>query len=1156
MTRNRAVRARIAAIAILFLPSLIHAQSFNAALSGTVTDPSAAVIPGAQVSLTSESSAAVRRTATDGAGFYSFPNLQPGAYQLRVSAPGFRDAVHKGIPAGMNASVRLDLRLELGTAEQAVEVTVSVSPLNFDNAEVKQAIAPNLIQEIPLLVSGTIRNAASFVTLMPGVATGNDNSAPNARINGGLRGGDETVVDGVTMQEGLMSQSGMVAMNDYPISPESVSEVSVLASNYEPQYGSTMSAVITASTRSGTDRFHGGLHWFHRNTVLNARQFGASSRPKDLENDFGLFLGGPVKLPVLSSGSRKTYFFFNYTGFRIIGGLTKPILTVPSEKMRGGDFSEWPYPIYDPATTRPDPARAGSYIRDPFRGCDGSQANVICPGRIANSLALQWLRYVPLPNRPGVQNNYESPSSPINARFKNSNTQVYRFDHQMERDTFSAILRYRRTGPIIQSQLPPEVATDVYRDPDWNVAARVLWDRTFSPTVLNHLALGFSNFRSIYVNITDRYVDKVPSIRGVASPVRQPRIAVAGYSPYGGNTGGAEDHPITVLNNLTTVVRGSHTFKFGGEYRDLRNWKVPQNNESGTFNFSTLNTGLVGVSSGNAMASFLLESVASATVAFRTVHRWEMVSNAIALHFGDTWRAMPRLSINYGVRWDRYPPSAEKDDQLAFFDPAGANPAAGGLPGRLVFAGNRWGDASYGRRYPEEIWNRAFAPRLGIAFTLDSKTVIRAGYGVFFTQAFYPGYNGGAALDGFDSDVTYSSTLAGLQPAFSLRDGFPQNFTPPPFLDAGYRNGQSLTYRPKDANVRPYTQQWNLTIERQFTKDLYISTAYVGNKGTRLPSRMAPLNALDPKLLSMGQTLNRQFGPADTQIEGVRIPYAGWVQQMKGCAPSVAQALLPYPQYCSDLRGLNENIGVSSYHSFQFKAEKRMARGTWFLVSYTVEKLLTTSDSTQGEEGGISPYERKRFRALAADDVPQILSVAVVYDLPAVNRKGVLHAAFGGWKLNSIFRASSGTPLSFRSGLCNVPGQFRTACIPAILPGADPFAQSMGEFDPNKPLFNASAFEPVSAFNYYYGTGSRVSNVRGFAFYNHDLGLTKSTKVGEKVEFRVRADAFNVWNGHTFASRFDTNLNSPTLRQVERHRERAEEYPDRSAVVVLAAREL
>ncbi|MGH7867357.1 MAG: hypothetical protein ACREP9_06900, partial [Candidatus Dormibacteraceae bacterium] len=309
---------------------------------------------------------------------------------------------------------------------------------------------------------------------------------------------------------------------------------------------------------------------------------------------------------------------------------------------------------------------------------------------------------------------------------------------------------------------------------------------------------------------------------------------------------------------------------------------------------------------------------------------------AWSLHAGDTWKATPKLSIDYGVRWDVFTPAWEKYNQLSFLDPQGTNSGAGGLPGRLAFAGTQWGAASFGRRSPETTWYGGFAPRLGIAYRINEKTVVRTGYGIFYSDAYYPGWGGGVSQDGFSTTPSFSSTLGGLQPAFILNQGFPQNFQHPPLIDPSADNGQSsILYRPFDANRLPYAQQWNLTIEHQFTNNFYISAAYVGNKGTRLLSQTAPLNALNPSLLSMGQSLFDQFQPGQTTLDGVSIPYSGWVQQMTACPPTVAQALLQYPQYCSSLTGLNENAGSSTYHSLQLKAERRFSNGIWLLGTYT-----------------------------------------------------------------------------------------------------------------------------------------------------------------------------------------------------------------------------
>ncbi len=389
-----------------------------------------------------------------------------------------------------------------------------------------------------------------------------------------------------------------------------------------------------------------------------------------------------------------------------------------------------------------------------------------------------------------------------------------------------------------------------------------------------------------------------------------------------------------------------------------------------------------------------------------------------------------------------------------------------------------------------------------------------------------------------------------MEPAFKLSNGFPQDFQLPPSINPSFQNGQDIFYRPFDANRLPYSQQWNLTIERQFTKDLFVSAAYVGNKGTRLLSTVAPMNVLNPNYLSMGQALFDEFQPGDTELNGVPVPYEGWVEQMVGCAPTVAQALLPYPQYCSNIQGLNENAGNSTFHSFQLKVEKRFSGGTFFLASYTLSKLLTSTDSTQqsqgafwGTSGVISPFDRKRNKALSYSDVPQTLALAFVWDLPVGKGQrflnqggGAVNAILGGWSMSTTFRATSGTPFYFRSSNCNLPSQFGASCIPSIVPGANPWAQDKNNFDPNMPLFNASAFEDVNSFNFYLGNGPRISNLRGFGYYNQDLALVKDIGLTEQWRIQLRAEFFNLGNWHTFSSTgpwsgttFDIDIASPTF---------------------------
>ena len=1118
------------------------AQSFNASISGTVTDPSGAAVPSAEVTLTSVETGSVAKTTSGQDGLYSFLNLQRGGYELKASAAGFRTFVQRGISISIKDTVRVDIKLEVGTETQVIEVSANVSPINSDNGELKGTVTPETIQDLPLIVSGAVRSATSFIILQPGVNTGNSGNAFNARTNGGLQSGDEAVLDGASAQEGAMAQSGYVSLGtDMPVSPESVGEISILSSNYEPQYGASLSGQIVATTKSGTNQFHGSAYWFHRNTALNARPFGANSRPKDLEHDFGWSLGGPAKLPGLWTSKNKTFFFANFEGYRFKGGVNKPILSVPTDKMKQGDFSEWPDPIYNPATTH---TVNGKVVRDQFPG------NIIPPSLIANSLANAWLKFVPSPNRPGVLHNYEVPLPVTTIAFANSNGWDLRVDEYVgDKDHFAGNYHYRGTHPFNETKLPRVIDTADFRDPNYSNIARLNWDHTFTPALLNNFNFGYLDLRSNQVNLSDKLKDQIPSIPGVGGTNHEPAMRFDDYDGYGGNAGGAGFRPSYIVNDLFSWVRGTHTLKFGMEYRGLGENNTGDSNNSGTFNFTRLNTGLLGVTSGNAIASFLLEDVSNANATFYTLLSNYPRQHAWIFHGGDTWKVTPKLSLNYGLRWDVATPTAEKRDNMSFFD-FGPNPGADNRSGRLAFAGNKWGSASFGKQYPEKVFYKAYAPRIGFAYSPDTKTVVRGGYGIFYTQAFYSGWGGGVATDGFNSTVSFAGELGGLKPAFLLSQGFPQNFQHPPFIDSAYRNGQSLNYRPFEGNRRPYSQQWNLTIERQLPGNFLITTAYVANKGTRLPSRIVPINALDPQVLSTyGSKLYDQFQPGQTVLDGVPIPYAGWREQMTGCTPTVAQALLPYPQFCSSLQGVNENAGSSTYHSFQLKAERRFSQGIWMLASYTFSKLITTSENTQadaatwsGLTGIISPFERKRNKGLSQDDVPHVLSWALTYELPIgkgkrfLNKGGFADRIVGGWQFNSILRVTSGPPFFFRSGTCNVPEQFRVGCIPGVLPGANPWAQSTSNFEPSKPLFNKAAFEPANSFNLYFGSGSRITNLRGFGYHNEDFSLVKNTHITEKVGFQLRAEAFNVFNFHIFSatgnfggSAITTDVSSPSF---------------------------
>jgi hypothetical protein len=1129
---------------IIFSSSLGFAQSQNASLNGVVTDQSGASVPGATVTVTSVDRQIPETVQSDSQGRFAFPNLAPGMYNVNIGAKGFKTYVQNKLQLLANQSASITAGLQVGDAATSVEVSAQAAQLNYDNGTQQEGVPPQVIQQLPLLVAaGTPPNAVQFVAFLPGVNTGTSPQAFNARINGGLKMGDEAIMDGVSMQEGTMSQSGMVSFFDFPTTPDMVSEVQVLTSSYEPQYGTTTGGEIIVTTRSGTDQFHGALFEYFRNKDLNSLQFtnqrtAGDLRPKDNENEFGGAIGGPVKLkfiPFIWGPHHKTYFFHDEEYLRSLGGTTRPTDSIPSAAERGGDFSDLGIPIYDPKT---ESIVNGVITRTPF-------VNNMIPASMQSPLAQLWMKYLPTPTSGGAYNNFLA--NPISdGILSNVNHFLYKIDHYWgDNDHVFATIWRQQTQANDQCALPVQLCTSSPANPEDAWVSRLNWDHIFTPTLLSHFAYGYVNRNEGYGSVPGQDPATLPKIPNAVAYNASPSASFSGNSitnyPGWGNTSGPgplnkTTRPSHIANELVTWVRGAHTIKVGGEFRHLQQVFRQNGNQSGSLGFSALSTGEPGVSSGSPFASLLLGAASGGSLNVYNVSKYGAEQRAYSLFAGDTWKLSTRLTIDYGLRWDRFSPTFETGDKLAFFSFA-QNPGAGNLPGSLAYAGNNWGSASSGVPYPEKVFNGAFAPRFGMAYKLDDKTVLRAGYGVFYTQAFYPGWGGGMSLDGFNPQLSFSSSLAGYEPAFYIDNGFPAHSTAPNVSSTADNGTNGPNYRPTNANHLSYAQQWNLTVERKIGGSAIASVAYVANKGTHLPSQLQPLNYLNPALLTtLGSAkLNSVFQPGQTSLDGVSVPYANWVSTLNSagtCKPTVAQALVQYPQYCGGLIGENENEGTSIYNSFQAKIEKQFSTGFYLGANYTYSRLTTDASSTTqatagyGAIGGvISPYQGSRNKALSTDDVPHTVSVLAVYDLPFgpgkkfLTSPGALGRILGGWSLSTSMKFTSGEPLYFRdSSVCGVPGQLQAQCIPAIVSGAKVLTQSWSGFNVNQPAFNTSAFEPSSLFanGNYLGTGQRITGVRGSPYRDTNLAIAKTVTIKEKIKLEIRAEAFNILNNHYF----------------------------------------
>ncbi len=1151
-------------------------QDTNASLSGTVTDPSNAAIPGAQLTLTNVATGFASNFVSDDAGNYTFRNLTPGKYNLSATANGFKSATQTGIELSLNQTARLDVHLSIGKADETVTVIGDASLINYENQTLEGGVSPETLQQFPLTVSGAPRSSVAVAIMMPGVTTGGGGNAFNARINGGLVTGDEAVVDGATATEGYMNQSGMVSLQtDFGMSPDITSEVKVLTANYDAQYGNTTSGQLIISTKSGGEKFHGAGFEYLRNDYFNAFQYGAAKgikKPGDKENDFGANIGGPILLPGFHGDHSflKGYFYFNWEGFQDHGAANSATLSIASTAARGGDFSAISSQLYYPN----DPSKYGEDAGQPI-AWNGNK-NVINPA-YESTVAKSWFGALPTPTNGGTANNYFVPKSGQGSLTNSENVYFWRTDFNIgDKDHVYYTYWWQYAGVNTGSDLPVAVSTASPANPENAPIQRLNWEHNFSDVMTNHLTLGYLNRNEGYYALNGHA--NLAKVQGVANPNYLPEFNFNGYSSLGNSTvpDSALDKTTRgtyALNDVITRVVGKHTLKAGFEYHMAGTAIHTGNNQGGSFHFEPDTTGNTACSSdspcpGDAMASFYLGAAASATVNYYNVKAEYPRQYAYAAHIGDSWRFSPKLTLNYSLRWDYITPFKEKYNNLSFFDPLGLNPGAittNGtmLRGRLAFAGDKWGAASYGAAYPEQPFKSALAPRVGFAYSLNDKTVVRAGYGIYFGQAFYPGWNGGMSQDGFNKTLNLNEAASGSfkVPALYLDSGVSAGQVgQTQHIASDFDNGQTPSmYRPLDGNKRPYSSQWNLTVERQLPKSFFVALSYVGTKGTHLPSAMSPLNVLnpnDPAIAAIGPDLAVSYtdpnGPATFLAHGVKTPYIGWESQMKSCKPTIAQALLPYPMFCGVLQGQNEEHATSMYNSFQGRLERHFSNGLYALASLTLQKLYTdasdttqatntTGEGNQGNNGQFSPFNLfPRAWAIAPDNVPATVQIAVVYDLPFGSKQRFLNTAgpanmiLGGWQVSPLWRYEYGTPFSFFSSSCptsSLVPQFREGCVPGFLPGQMVQPHGRNGFNPStgSTFFSSAAFEKDFTSFGYTGTGRAVTTVYGPSFKDLDMALTKNTKITEKVNFKLSANFFNTFNNHYLISSQGGNYGGPSV---------------------------
>lgn len=1156
----RSIRAAATWLAcLLVLCASVWAQSERGTITGAVRDASGAVIAGAKVTVTNTATNSNSTLSTNESGEYTVPSLAAGLYDIRIEKAGFRPSEERGLNLSAATTVRADATLEIGTSTQAVEIQASAVSLHTEDAKNSVTIQNKLVNDLPLVVGGAVRSPFDLAILTPESKNlGGDNGF---MLGGGQAASYGTSLDGVSTNTTRALSVSWVSSNAPSI--EAITEFTVDTNGFKAEYGHAAGGIMTFTSKSGTNGFHGSVYEFLRNNAFDANNFfnNAGGRNADntlkkqapiyKQNDFGATVGGPVWIPKVYRGRDKTFFFFSYEGFRNRNGATGASFTVPTPEMYSGDFSNWvtsagkQIPIFDPTTqvTNAD----GTVTRQVFPN-NKIPSSKFSPAA-ARALGVFQGSGILKPNNgalPGtaayVTNNYfvtnGSQVQPVNkASIKGDH--IFSEKHRIsgyygyDRETYTP-------GPEGPATLPGLYSN--YNDQrQQSDVLRFSWDWTFSPTKFNHFYAGGNNWRQAHDPIQagiGNWKDKF-CLGGV--PNCNENLVnfdfSNGYSSWGGRANNGSENTIYSYNDDFTWIRGKHTLKIGGMYQLSHYNGLGRQCISGCATFSYTETGVPGGSDtnagGNPIASLLLGYADTGSIdTIRFIgQQWPYYAGFVQ----DDWRVTPKLVVNLGLRWETQLPPTGLDDKWSDFSPTTPNPDAGNIPGALIYAGT--GPGRQGSRTLADSFFKAFGPRVSFAYSKDEKTVIRGGYALSYGAI--TTVSGSTHQRGFTQTYGAPQGSGGINPAFTLDGGFPA-YPVPPFVRPGFANGDSIPWwQGNEATRPPEFNNFNFSVQRQFGSSMVAEVGYSGVMGSHLQTQLLNYDQVPTKYLTAFGTveqstavLNSRLGSALANQFGIQEPYPGFTTYWNAHGgATVKQALRPFPQYngIDTYGGGGDHSGHSTYHAAIFRFEKRYQKGLTFQTSYVFSKILTDSDSYWGSGSAQDFYNRGLEKSIGQFDVTHNFKLGLVYDLPfgkgqAYFTSGPLAYVVGNWRVSSTNYYSSGAPV----------GVSTSYSLPLFGGGVRPYVTS---YEGWKAPTKGSSFDPaVDNFFVPYGTGpfplqgqntpynsfgntTRYNpKVRQFANLNENVSVARTFPIKEAIRLEFRAEAFNVLNRVRFGT--------------------------------------
>lgn len=1120
------VAIAIVAIGMFSMPSA-WGQVVTASLEGTVTDISQADIVNAKVSLINTSTGVTASLVTNSAGRFVFTSLQPGGpYTVTVEAPGFKKETRSGIMLAINQVVDLNVTLQVGSSSQQVTVVANANQLNTTTAALGQVISNRNVVNLPL----NQRNVYSLVYLVPGAVgtTGGAYNNFNLSVDGGRPGTSLLLLDGIPSAPPGINPNTYVAA--FP-SIDAVQEFKVMTTDYSAEFGRSGSGVINIILKSGTNRLHGSIYEFLRNSALDANDYFSNLHHKPLplfhRSQFGASLDGPVVIPKVYDGRNKTFFMFSYEGLRQ-GSAAQLTATVPTALERTGDFSNTVNAagqhviIYDPETTVPS---GSGYVRQPFPN------DVIPPSRI-DAVGKAILNYYPLPNVPagpgGVNNFFATGTNKLN--INGIDTKVTEVLNDRNRFFVRYSQRSQLAPPTLYFPKNIQVGEGGQNQPSASHSAAIDYTFTASPTFVIEIPFGFSRQAWDFTAISNGFN---PSTLGFPSYIAEnadhlvfPGIAPSSYYTLGDSNNGQNrkgGSTIFMLGDNNTKIVENHVIAFGGTAWLLQGNDVESGQPTGTFSFTPgitqgPNPNAATSTGGNSIASLLLGVGSSGNM---TVDSKNAATTAryFGLYVQDNWRATPRLTVNAGIRYDLDIPRTERYNRMETFDPTVASPLAQqtgltGLVGGLVYPGV---NGASRRQFSPQYKN--FGPRLGLAFDAHHGTVIHAAYGIYYGATYF---TAGETIgnEGFSSTTAYSGSPNGLTPSVYLSDPFPSGINRPVGSSQGLLTGIGSTFNTPliNDNKVPYTENWSLDVQHQFGFQTLVDVSYVGSHGVHYNKGGEGdwnANQLSPSALTLGSQLQ----------QSVPNPFFGIITNGPESGPTIPRSFLvaPFPQY-TRLGLLFPNGGYMHYDSFRLKVSKSFSHGLSFLLSYTGSKQL---DNYSGIEnvghitGGIQNiYNPRAEYAVSSNDISRNLVISGIYDLPfgrgrmfGSHWNRAMDLVLGGWQVNGITMQQNGFPLSPTTQ--NTSGSGSNVLRPNMT-GVDPATHGSMKTRLSK-YVNPAAFSQPAPFTF--GNAPRtLSNVRAPGTQNIDFSLFKSFPIPEHMTVQFRAESFNLLNQVVFGS--------------------------------------